>query len=80
MTIIYTYLWFCFGIFALMIAAGLYEDLTGGGDPKFGYNILANPIKSFYWIITLIVSCPVINLIVISWFTFALIRNKLLAK
>lgn len=67
MFLLHAYLWLCAIIFIGVVGWGLWEDLTGRSDPKFGHNVLINTygVNWFFWFIVFLMSCPFINLIVV---------------
>ena len=60
------YLILCVVIFILLVLWGTFEDLTKGPDLKFGYNYA----NRFYWLIILLLSCPFVNIVVVSLFCY----------
>ena len=66
MIILKIYLLLCFLIFISWIIRGAYDDIFIGPDHKFGYNYNS----WFFWIFTLVMSVPFVNLLALTMWIF----------
>jgi hypothetical protein len=62
-TIFIYYLWFCLGIATAWMACSIYSDIVKGPDHKFGYACTSG----FNYLIMFLVACPLVNIVVVSW-------------